>query len=84
MKFVLFALVTTLLTLLNVGYLNGEAPPKQYENDIAAGSYTDWYGCMAICTPGCAIPNCNQWCTRVCCGQYPLDYPRGQRLGEKV
>lgn len=34
--------------------------------------YTDWPGCMVTCSPGtCAIKNCYQWCTNVCCKMYP-------------
>lgn len=71
MKFVL--LFTIAIILLNDGVhcLSDEQPPENFSPArLRVRRYTDWNGCMAICTPGCAIPNCNQWCTRVCCKEY--------------
>lgn len=60
---------TTVLVATFVGLV--AASPLGSEESLDK-RYTDFNGCMGICnTPTCGIPNCYQWCFRVCCGQYP-------------
>lgn len=68
----LIPLLAIIVILSCVGCAYGETLLESEK--ILERRYTDWAGCMAICTPGCAITNCNQWCVRVCCGQFPSYY----------